>query len=116
MIAASRHPGRDRCCERGQGIQFDYCCVWWRKLGCKQLTDFFTTRLSCSAVSCTVSAQYWLTLQLLSIAILQYLSGHVITASSQLACINDLKPLLLLQKACKKCAMSLVNADQRTQR
>ncbi len=42
MISACRHPGCDRCCERGPGIQFDYCCVWWRTLASKHLTDFFT--------------------------------------------------------------------------
>ena len=42
MISACRHPGCDRCCERGPQIRFDYCCVWWRTLVCKQLTDFFT--------------------------------------------------------------------------
>jgi len=43
------------------------------------------------------------------------LLATVVTASSQLACINDLKPLLFLQKAYKTCYMSHCNADQCTQ-
>ena len=51
MIAACRHPGCDRCCERGPGIQFDYCCVWWRTLARKQLTGHALLPAALSALS-----------------------------------------------------------------